>query len=57
MDKTCVNVFLGIILHCLQDRDKMTYIWLSQLFGFLGGDWCWSWVCFGFFFTPIDSGI
>lgn len=43
MDKTCVNVLLGIILHCLQDRNKMTYRWLSQIFGFVGGDWSWLW--------------
>lgn len=46
MDKTCVNVLLGIILHCLQDRNKMTYIWLFQIFGFVGGDWCWLWFFF-----------
>lgn len=41
MDKTCVNGLLGVILHCLQDRDKMTYIWLIPLssFGSGGGYW------------------
>lgn len=50
MDKTCANVLLGIILHCLEERDKMTYIWFSQLFsfGFVREDWCWLW---GFFYT------
>lgn len=55
MDKTCGNVLLGIILHCLEDRDKMTYIWFSQLFsfGFVGTTGVGYWG----FFTLIASGI